>query len=258
MRKLILTLLYSLVSLLSYSHSQEIKLNSKSLDDFNKKLSSFYYLNELDILLLESKYLIANWVFIEKQPNTTKKVRLKNIHEELLPKRLNQINYLSSFWSFTEKLLYLEIKDDIEKFKNNQQYIMRHLNSFEAYDDLMVLFEVTPMAEEGSEMNEIFRGINSKLEVLKQNFYNQYNNYLPSLPISEDVPKEVLDHKMVLIKLFVAKFNLKDLVNDKSDYKYIYEIYSLKELKDALANPIEDESEFYKKYNKMILKLNQK
>lgn len=235
--------------------SQQNKLNSKSIEEFNTNLYSYLYLKDLHTILIESDYLINSWVYRDKMPDTPKKLRLIKVHSELLPTKLKQLDYLSTFWSLEEKEIYQEIKNDISDLKEHHEYIMNKLNSIKSYNDLMVLFEVTPMVEQGGETIETLKKIEMKLDAFKQNYYKYFNSYLPPLPVNEDISDKEIDPKMILIEKFISKFKLEVYMNDESDFKKIYDSYSLKELKLAISDDFKNESDFYLKYNNLLIEL---
>ncbi len=111
---------------------------------------SIVKLNDLINLVNDSRMLIKNWVFIEQKSNTPDKIKLQDLHKKDFPELKKRINELRKHWSpkesqTIENILTL-LGDTL--FPLHQQ-IMSQLNSFDAYDDPMVIFEIRPMVEEG-------------------------------------------------------------------------------------------------------------
>lgn len=110
------------------------------------------YLNQLFTHISDSKMLIKNWVFIEKQPATRDKKRLEELQDILVPALISNINEVSEEWTEEEKLEFNGIITSINDVLFVQQkHIMATLNSFDSYNDVGILFEIQPMVEEGGE-----------------------------------------------------------------------------------------------------------
>jgi methyl-accepting chemotaxis protein len=129
--------------------------NSKSL---NKTLTEVYSpssekLHGLSEMITQSKMLIKNWVFIDKQSGTPDKIRLEELHQKDYPALKEEISGYFESWKdgkndhFVKEMGQLFHKTD--SLFDKQQYIMGSLNSFEAYEDAMIIFEVEELVQEG-------------------------------------------------------------------------------------------------------------
>jgi methyl-accepting chemotaxis protein len=115
-----------------------------------KNTPTVEYLNQLYTQISESKLLIKNWVFIDKQDNTPDKLRLKALHAESYPELIEEINTLVEYWDAEDKKNYEDVKTLVEtKLFPEHKKIMESLGTFASYDDISVVFEVQPMVEEG-------------------------------------------------------------------------------------------------------------
>ncbi len=116
-------------------------------------------------LVNSSKSLIKSWVFIDRQPGTSDKVRLEDLQSKEYPKLKEQFEQIKSGWSKSDQDTLQNIMHKTDSLIVKQQYIMSNLNSFEAYDDVMVIFEVEPMVQEDGEIitlsNEIIQSLTS-------------------------------------------------------------------------------------------------
>ncbi len=121
-------------------------LNTQIIENYSPSETN---LNKLRQLLVDSKILIKNWVYIEKQDNTPDKIKLIELHDKDFPNTLNELNNLSESWVEDNKKLLLQVEilvtDSITPLHN---IVISQLNSFESYDDLMIIFEVMPLVEE--------------------------------------------------------------------------------------------------------------
>jgi methyl-accepting chemotaxis protein len=127
-------------------------------------------LNDLINLIENSRMLIRSWVFIDKKPETSDKLRLVELHEEEFPEIDSSLTALSDHWSNAgEQELYLKISKTIQDtLFPKHKYIMGLLNSFESYDDPLTIFEVVPMVEEGGEVMALTDTIVSQLNEISQ------------------------------------------------------------------------------------------
>ncbi|NPA36462.1 MAG: methyl-accepting chemotaxis protein [Chlorobi bacterium] len=150
--------------------------NSKKL---NKTLTEVYSpssssLHELSQLVSQSKMLIKNWVFIDKQSGTPDKVRLKELQDKKYPELRRKIEGFYDTWKAVghenEVDTIKNIFHKIDSLFALQKHIMNSLNSFESYEDAMVLFEVEPMVQEGGEVITLSDEIISEIERIANAF----------------------------------------------------------------------------------------
>ncbi|OFX19257.1 MAG: hypothetical protein A2041_06345 [Bacteroidetes bacterium GWA2_31_9b] len=143
-----------ILSIASSALTYRILTQNQELNNKINKLNnpSIQYLNELYSIVEESKLLIKNWVFIEKHSDTKDKLRIINIYKKDFPQLELQIAQLKVNWEKKDQETFdkiiLSIKDTLFP---QHQLIMSALNSFESYNDPMVLFEIEPMVTEGGE-----------------------------------------------------------------------------------------------------------
>ena len=127
------------------------KINDKITNVYTPSLS---YISELYNKINDSRMLIKSWVFIDKISDTPDKLRLKKLHEVDYHIDMDTLKVLQSSWdSISNQQLLMHIDSVItDTLFPKHQYIMQQLSSFESYDDPFVVFEVTPMTEEGGEV----------------------------------------------------------------------------------------------------------
>lgn len=146
--------------------------------DVNERITTVYtpsleYLNELYEMITNSKLLIKNWVFIDQSPATPDKIKLIELHQEKFPRLQDTLLEISKEWEPKQresmKQIFGTIKDTLFVY---HKMVMEMLNSFESYDDPMVMFEVEPMAQEGGEImvytDEILTKLSQLIEVQNQ------------------------------------------------------------------------------------------
>jgi methyl-accepting chemotaxis protein len=130
--------------------------SSRNISD---KITSVYtpsqaYIADLYTTISDSRMLIKSWVFVDKISDTPDKVTLKELHQKDYKMVMDTLKQLSKLWdsaSFRSVLFHID-SVIVDSLFPKHQYIMEQLNSFEKYDDPFVVFEVTPMVEDGGEV----------------------------------------------------------------------------------------------------------
>lgn len=126
--------------------------------EVNDKITNVYtpsleWINKLYNDVSESRMLIKSWVYIDKISDTPDKLRLKKLHLTEFPQVIDTLHTLSKMWSEDQRKMLENIDAMIkDTLFPKHQYIMDQLSSFESYDDPFVVFEVTPMTEEGGDV----------------------------------------------------------------------------------------------------------
>ncbi len=167
-RKLALVFSILLVAVLSTS-----VLTYKILRDnmeINTNITKVYTpsasrLNDLTSMIINSKLLIKNWIYVDKK-NTKDKDRLREIHSKTFPDVQKSLAPLVNKWNETDQQLYEEIVKSIDTLFQFHQEIMSQLNSFDSYENIMVLFVIYPRVEEGGEVTVLTDRILDKLGAL--------------------------------------------------------------------------------------------
>jgi serine phosphatase RsbU (regulator of sigma subunit)/HAMP domain-containing protein len=105
-------------------------------------------IEDLNLLVLRSKMLISNWVFIVRKPDHVDKIELKDLINNQYPAKKSQIEELAKYWKEDEKKKIESIFKEIDSLFVFHKMIMSELNSFDSYDDALKIFTVRPMVEE--------------------------------------------------------------------------------------------------------------
>lgn len=124
-------------------------------------------LDELAHMLIESRLLIKNWVFIEHKSQTQDKTRLRQIYSQDYPNLQKKLNTLKTSWNEEDIILYNEIEGLIvDSLFPMYLHIMEQLNTYDAYEEPAIIFELRPMVEDGGEVMIVANKILNKLERL--------------------------------------------------------------------------------------------
>jgi methyl-accepting chemotaxis protein len=142
--------------------------------NINQKIMSIYspstdYITDLYTKISDSRMLIKSWVSIDHIADTPDKLKLKALHSYEYKAVMDSLKKLSVQWdsaSFRTELFHIDSLITDSLFPKHQ-YIMDQLNSLEKYDDTFVIFEVTPMTEEGGEVMVLTHRVLSQIDRLK-------------------------------------------------------------------------------------------
>jgi methyl-accepting chemotaxis protein len=143
--------------------------------NINEKITSIYtpsqsFISDLYTRINDSRMLIKSWVFIDKISDTPDKVKLKELHEKDYTAVMDTLKQLSMLWdssAFRSSLLHVD-SVIVDSLFPRHQYIMEQLSTFESYDDPFIVFEVTPMVEEGGEVMVLTQRVLNQIEDLRQ------------------------------------------------------------------------------------------
>ncbi|SMO58014.1 Methyl-accepting chemotaxis protein [Saccharicrinis carchari] len=148
--------------------------NSRSLSD---EITQVYSPSQQNIqlfkdMIINSRALIKSWVFIDRQPGTADKLTLENLHANDYPSVIKELDANKTNWDKADQATFDAIKLKTDSLFQRHQYVMSSLNTFEAYDDVMIIFDVEPMVGEDGEIMEKSNAIIKELEILEHKFGN--------------------------------------------------------------------------------------
>jgi len=166
----ILTLAFIINTILVFNTLHNSRKASNAITTIYNPSSE--YLKQLYDMVNNSKLLIKNWVFIEQTPKTPDKEKLVLLQSNQFPALSEKLENISQQWGKEEKDEYRKIITGIrDTLFVYHKIVMESLNSFESYDDPMVMFEIQPMVEEQGEIMVITEDMLNRLTKLiaKQN-----------------------------------------------------------------------------------------
>lgn len=98
-------------------------------------------LDKMQALLTESKRLTVNWVYVDKQPDSPDKQKLKAIIDTDFFEVYNEVKDRTSDWDTTFVNTMAEVETKVNEFFDLQKSVMTNLSTFESYDDVMAMME---------------------------------------------------------------------------------------------------------------------
>ena len=124
---------------------------SKHINDqiINLYAPSVAALEDLNQLMIRSKMLITNWVFIQSPDDNLNKDQLRTLIKDEYPEKIERISKLAANWEEEERLKIDSIFEKVSQLFEMHGEVMTQLNSFESYEDAMAVFMVRPMVEDG-------------------------------------------------------------------------------------------------------------
>ncbi len=210
----IITLGVLISSILTYT---TLDKSRKVSDEITKIYSpSVSYLNDLLFQMNNSKTLIKNWVFIDKKRDTPDKTKLKELHSKDFPKLIKKLNKISEKWSEDERKALSEIYSAInDTLFVKHKYVMNLLSSFDDYEDVMIVFEVNPMVEDGGEVMVTTDEIIEKLTLLTKKQEALVESSLKKMDSSFNWFQNmvvIMGIILVIVAIFAAYLTTKSLV----------------------------------------------
>ncbi|MCU4175868.1 methyl-accepting chemotaxis protein [Carboxylicivirga sp. N1Y90] len=175
-----------------------------SSKNLNTKLTGTYSpssdkMSELSTLVVNSKMLVRSWVFIDTQSDTPDKLRLKELQDKDYPAIREELRALFEGWEEEDVTEAEAVFHSIDSLIGMQQYIMSSLNSFEAYEDVMVLFDVEPQVQDGGEVILLTDEITQKLSDLE----NKYTTASDEALVKTNSSFTILQWVIIIMSIFV-------------------------------------------------------
>jgi len=132
--------------------------------DYDSIINTKIALIELHSLIKESCYLTRSWIFIDKQSNTTDKIRFLAIKKDF--KYLSDtLTKLSEIKNGKFKQLLIPILSESQDLINYEFQLTQKLNSPKDYDNVKKVMDVVPQVEYRSKFYEMQYSILDKISM---------------------------------------------------------------------------------------------
>ncbi|OFX77607.1 MAG: hypothetical protein A2X12_09145 [Bacteroidetes bacterium GWE2_29_8] len=149
--------------------NKNISINNKINSE---NIPSLEILEKFKQTIVESKMFITNWIFVQSPNDTPDKQSLRELHSKRYVDIKNNIIKISLKWDEQDKNDLHAIINTSDSLFATQKNVMSYLNSFESYDDAMIIFEVRPLIDKEGAINietaKILLGLNKIIEKQKQ------------------------------------------------------------------------------------------
>lgn len=179
-------------------------------------------LKELNLMIIRSKLLIYNWVFIQSGQDNFEKQQLIKLIETEFPQQKEKLHSLAENWTDGDRLKLDTLFAEIDKLYGLVQGdIMNQLVSFESYEDAMVMFMIRPMLEGGEidiETNAILKRLSRIIDTQNERATTVNNEMLDSFSFLRVV---VQNSGLLLVigGIFIAFFTIRTIVKPVTKLK---------------------------------------
>jgi len=193
------------------------KINDQITKIYNPSVD---VLEDLNLLIVESKMLIMRWVEVQISDDPDKE-KLRKVIAEDYPKKKEEILKLAEFWSLDEQKQIAEVMISVENLIILLEQIMSQLNTFESYEDPMVVFMIRPMVE-GGDVDRIFNTIQYELPVIMKSHQDKTNQVSAKMLSSFDDLEFVvrtLGIALVVGGMLIALFTVRSIVKPVQELK---------------------------------------
>lgn len=130
---------------------------------------SMNLLMELKNQIVESEKLIGTWIFIQSIDDTPDKTRLRTLINTDYPALREDLLEISQEWNEEQREELNDVLRQIGELFITYGFVMDELSDFMSYDDVMVIFEIRPMMEEGGTIvrntRELIQSLDALIEV---------------------------------------------------------------------------------------------
>ncbi len=159
-------------SVLTYSTLlKSIRINEKTANIYTPSVNT---LQEFKIMIIDSKTLIGNWISTQSNDNTPEKNKLRNIHDIKYKELKSSLSEISKKWDNVDLIMLNELIQSTDSLFAEHKTVMSSLNSFENYEDPLIVMEIKPMMDEGGSIVLQTDKIINKLEVI----ISKYQKYV--------------------------------------------------------------------------------
>jgi putative methionine-R-sulfoxide reductase with GAF domain len=140
----------------------------------NREINTVYTpsvqnVNDLKVLIINSKSLISTWVYVQAEDNTTDKTKLRSLIGTDYVAAQKTLKSISANWTDKDKMLLDSTFKQIQLLFEDYQKVMQLLNSFESYNDPTILYaEIYPVMQEQGSITLHFNAVRNNLDRLVQ------------------------------------------------------------------------------------------
>lgn len=169
------------------TNTQLKKFSTVTSQITNVNLPSDAALNQLEVMLGNSKVLIKSWVFLDQKTDTPDKQRLVSLIETEFPHLRNNLNRLSKDWSPDDRAEINAILGTVEdslfvKYRS----IMGQLNSVESYQNPMLAFLVYPQVEDGGAVLVLLENLQARTAIICNDIGTKTKKATDEMIVSSD------------------------------------------------------------------------
>lgn len=171
----------------------------------NVSIASKNSLNELYVLVYNSRTLTRNWIYIDQKENTPDKIELQNIIKVKFPELRSKLEVLKQNWSQNDRDAYDVITVKIaDTLFEREKFVMEQLNNFNAYTDPLVAFNIYPLVDETGEITILTNDILTTIKRINESLTSKEFEDIESLHQSFDRSIRLT----IMIGIFILIFTI--------------------------------------------------
>lgn len=178
-------------------------------------------LEELNLLLVQSKMLISKWAYFASADDIDFKARHRQLVFKDYPNLKEKLHKLSENWQTNEQEKLREIFGWLDLLFKEHKKVMNELNSIESYEDPLIVFMVRESVDEGdlNEKNNKVMDLLSDLITDQQNLAKESTKRM-NLSFSElQLIVRLLGIALTIGGILIAFFTVRSIVRPVSQLK---------------------------------------
>lgn len=217
---LTLAVIVSIISMYTTLNSN-IQISDELRNTYSPSVTS---LNNLYVLVNNSKMLIKNWVY-DKVEDTPEKLALKDLHTTGIKRVEKNLLPLMEKWQANDrdelKAILVLIKDSLFA---EHQYVMTRLVTFENYQDPQITFDMEDRISQGGSIIAMSDRILARLNILVKSIEKQADDRTAQMVESFDAFQRnivILGLVLLLAALTIAWVTTKSIINPVNSLKRI-------------------------------------
>jgi methyl-accepting chemotaxis protein len=210
----LLTIFYIFNAVIIYSKLKESKSNSQLI--FSIYQPSVDNLEKLYTLVSESRILIKNWIYIEKETITPDKLELNEIIEFQIPYVQNNILKIYQQWPQPEQIIFLNLKSFLnDSLIPIHKKIIGFLSKPEAYNDNLQMAEIQNLTQPNGLLNASTDKVLARLLVLIDKHKERVSVAEINMEKSFEKTKTLIYvtcFVLVILAIFISYFTIRNQV----------------------------------------------
>lgn len=125
------------------------------------------YVIALKALTVESRQLAGQWVNDQSRNDVDYKLRFKEIVDEEIPKKLEQLEEISAQWTDQDDIaLFSSLKDQYKLLSEDYMELMTLLPDISSYDDPIRIFSARLLIDQNGDIGDNLNDLNKNLDFL--------------------------------------------------------------------------------------------
>jgi methyl-accepting chemotaxis protein len=198
--------------------------------EYSKQVVSLYEpsvdnLRKLQNMVIESRLLLKNWAFIEKDPITPDKLKLMEIVELQMPYVLDKLVKISHNWGTSEQIIFSNVQALINDSLNvAYNRITKFLNKPEAYKDEDQFKEISQLLVVDGSIVNVSDQILSKVSILLNNHEDKVKTAQALIEKSYSNSKNLVYITSILLIFLALVISFLTIRSQVTPINYIKEI----------------------------------